>query len=441
MRDQPRRSALAHVKHGWALALAVVTLLAACSGGGGDDAAPVPTTAQPDTTPPTRRNVDGVLKIGVWLPATGAVAGLGRSLRSGVELAVKEINDAGGVDGQQVQWVSRDEGSDPATAYQALTQLLDIDQVDAIVGPASSRVALGSLDLLASARVVACSPTATALELDQRMDDGYFVRTIGSEALEAVALTSAMTHTGRSRFAVLYPDDVYGHDFADRLQAAFSRRGEEVRLVAYNPTAEQFNLPAGQAMAGDTEVVGVVGSGSTGAKVLASLARIGSTPSKVPTFVTSGLRRPDLSGMIDPRQPMAAADISGVSPLAEPRTAAFVAKFTASWPTIPVSYAAYAYDCANLIALAAEAAHSDDPEAIRSQLMTVSQGGSPCADFAGCAMALGQGQNIDLEGASGDIDLQDDGDVGNAWYDQFHYDAGGQDQSGSTPISVNLESR
>jgi branched-chain amino acid transport system substrate-binding protein len=417
----------------------VAALLAACSGGGGDAVGSVPTTNAPDTSVATRRNVDGVLKIGAWLPATGPAAGLGLSLRSGVELAVKQINDAGGVNGQPLQYVARDEGSDPSTAYQALTQLLEVDQVDAVIGPASSRVALGALDLVAEAKVLTCSPTATAMELDQTTDEGYFVRTIGSEELEAVALTSAMTQTGRSRFAVLYPDDEYGHDFADELQTAFSRRQEQIRLVHYDPMGEQFNQPARQALGEGTEVVGVVGSTVAGAQVLAALARNGAPPDVVRTFVTSGLRRPDLSGLIDPRESMAAAYISGVSPYAEPRATSFKSAFAAAWPTIPISYAAYAYDCANLIALAAEASGTDDPDALRGALTGVSQGGSPCSSFPECSAALSEGQNIDLDGASGDVDLQADGDVGDAWYDVFQFDEGGQDRSSVLPISAQLE--
>jgi branched-chain amino acid transport system substrate-binding protein len=438
MRDRPggRRGLRRHRS----LLVVVVALLAACSGGGGDAVGSVPTTNAPDTSVPTRRNVDGVLKIGAWLPATGPAAGLGRSLRSGVELAVKQINDAGGVNGQPVQYVSRDEGSDPATAYQALTQLLGVDQVDAVIGPASSRVALGALDLIADSKVVTCSPSATAMELDQSTDDGYFVRTIGSEQLEAVALTSAMTQTGRSRFAVLYPDDEYGQNFANELQTSFNRRHEQIRGVPYDPTGEQFNQAARQALLGDPEVVGVVGSTVAGAQVLAALARNGAPPDVVRTFVTSGLRRSDLSGLIDARQSMAAAHISGVSPYAEPRAASFRSAFAAAWPTIPISYAAYAYDCANLVALAAQASGTDDPEALRGALTGVSEGGSPCSSFPECAVALSEGQNIDLDGASGDIDLQDDGDVVDAWYDVFQYDEGGQDRSSAVPISAQLES-
>ena len=173
----------------------------------------MPTTSalpSEDTSPIVRRNVDGALRIGVWLPTSGPAAALGSPLAAGVELAVQEINEAGGVNGRMVQVANRDEGGDPATAYQALRELLEQEQVDVIVGPSSSRVALGAIDTLAAAHVVDCSPTASARDLGERRDNGFFFRTIGSDALEAVALTKAMIATGRTAFVVLYPDDDYG---------------------------------------------------------------------------------------------------------------------------------------------------------------------------------------------------------------------------------------
>ena len=120
--------------------------------------------------------------------------------------------------------------------------------MDVIVGPASSRVALSALDTLAEARVVTCSPTSTALDLDARRDGGYFVRTIGSEAFEAAALTEAMIETGRQTFAVLYPEDDYGLAYATEMQRAFRRRREDVELVPYDPTLPQFNGPVTEAL-------------------------------------------------------------------------------------------------------------------------------------------------------------------------------------------------
>jgi branched-chain amino acid transport system substrate-binding protein len=437
-RREPRPQRPNRIRRCAAVGVGLALSTAACSRGGGTTTATVPTTGAPDSIVSARRNVDGRLRLGVWLPASGSAEMLGTPLLAAVELAVREINEAGGVNGEVLEVVNRDEGSDPGTASQALSTMLEQDQVDIIVGPASSRVALGALDVLAAARAVTCSPTAAAIDLDQRRDNGFFVRTIGSEALEAVALSRAMIATGDTMFAVLYPDDDYGLAFADQVQRSFRRLREVVRLVPYDPTSEQFNGPVTQALEGGVEVIGVIGSGTIGAAVLASLAANDATPDRIPTFVTDGLRRDDLGGLIDPRQPTASTAIQGVSPLARPQDPTFEDAFALFSPGTPVAYAAYAYDCVNLLALAAEAAGSDDAVLIQAQLATVSAGGTPCTGFSKCATQLMRGRNINLDGASGDLDLQDDGDVGVASYEVFEFDEAGQATSVST-ISVRVD--
>jgi len=355
-----------------------------------------------------------------------------------IDIAVREINEAGGVNRQFVDLAVRDEGSDASSAYQALRELLDDEQVDVIVGPASSRVALGALDTLAEARVITCSPTSTAFDLDARRDDGYFVRTIGSEAFEAVALTRAMIDTGRQNFAVLYPEDDYGQAYATEMNRAFRSLREEVLLVSYDPTEAQFNVPVTEALAdGSTQVVAVVGTGAIGARVLASLAANDATPDEVPTFVSSGLRVDELSMLVDP--PLLTAGIQGVSPLAPPADNAFTETFTRTAPGARMAYAAYAYDCVNLLALAAQAAGTDEPEQLQAEITAVSSGGSTCRRFSSCAELLADGRSIDLEGASGDLELQDDGDVGVASYDHFEFDAEGRDVSIETiPVRADI---
>jgi branched-chain amino acid transport system substrate-binding protein len=103
-----------------------------------------------------------------------------------------------------------------------------------------------------------------------------------------------------------------------------------------------------------------------------------------------------------------------------------------------MAYAAYAYDCVNLLALAAQAAGTDEPEELHAQLGSVSSGGSTCRRFSSCAELLADGRSIDLDGASGDLELQDDGDVGVAFYDLFEYDEDGLDQSKDT-ITVRVD--
>jgi len=433
MDDRGRRNPVGPRRTGrsvTAIVTAAGLVLASCAGGrGGTGSAsvPVPTTGVSDSSVPNRHDADGVLRLGVWLPMSGPAAALGTPLAAAVSMAVKQINADGGVNGRPVTVVSRDEGGDESTAYDSLNELLANDQVDGIIGPASSRIALGALDVIAQAKVVSCSPATSALELDDRRDDGYFVRTIGSDALEAVALGDAMFSTGDSSFAVLYPDDDYGRAYVDRVKAFFSRIRVDVRAVPYDPTQTEFNGPAQTALGGGTQVVAVIGSEPVGARVLRALADNGAPPDRVPTFVSDGLRGQDLGRLIDPARPMASAGIQGVSPRADPKDSSFARAFARTMPGTPLAYVAYAYDCVNLIALAAQAAGSDDPEKIRSKLADVSNGGSPCQGFEACKTQLTAGRNIDLDGASGNLDLLDSGDVSQADYEQFVFDNNGND--------------
>src|SRR4029079_13504078 len=128
------------------------------------------------------------LKIGVLLPQTGAGMPIGVSMTAAVQMAVNEINTAGGVNGQTVAVAVADEGSTQEAASKALDDLLNGQKVDAIVGPASSKVALALMDRIVDAKVATCSPTATAAALSDYPDNGYFFRTMASDDLEAKAL-------------------------------------------------------------------------------------------------------------------------------------------------------------------------------------------------------------------------------------------------------------
>ena len=109
------------------------------------------------------RESDGVLTIGTLLPVTGPGNEIGLAGINAVNVGIREINDDGGVLGQPVRLVNADEGTTIDEARAGIDKLLADNNVDAIIGPASSHVALEVLDELMAAGVVVCSPTATAL--------------------------------------------------------------------------------------------------------------------------------------------------------------------------------------------------------------------------------------------------------------------------------------
>ncbi len=189
--------------------------LTACSGSDDTrvDETVVDTTT---TTQPARAGSDGRLVIGALLPLTDTL--LGEPMVAAVEAAVDRINDAGGVLDLQVRLTVADEGSSTASATAAIQTLLDRD-VDAVIGPASSLIALSTLDELVSAGKVVCSPTASALALDGFPDDDLFFRTVPSDSLQARAIAGTADQTGAQRVTIAYVDDSYGRPFADAVRS------------------------------------------------------------------------------------------------------------------------------------------------------------------------------------------------------------------------------
>ena len=94
----------------------------------------------------------------------------------------------------------------------------------------------------------------------------------------------------------------------------------------------------------------------------------------------------------------------------------------------PGLFAANAYDCANLIALAAVRADSDVPRDIARQVAQVSVSGSACDTFAECVETISSGLAIDYNGPSGVTDLLiRSGDPSRATFDRFVFDESGRD--------------
>ena len=183
-------------------ALAAVGLLLPLVGCSSDSTG-APSTVLPPTTTPVARVDDGVLTIGVLTPQGSANADIGQAIRTAVTLAVDTINKAGGYNGHNVVLRPADEGVAGVGIDPAIAKLLS-EQVDAIVGPASSTNALAGLREIVDAGVMACSPTASARLLDDYPDRNLFFRTIPSDSMQALAIAEAVDRTGaRDRTSVV----------------------------------------------------------------------------------------------------------------------------------------------------------------------------------------------------------------------------------------------
>ncbi|MDN5302432.1 MAG: branched-chain amino acid transport system substrate-binding protein [Thermoanaerobacteraceae bacterium] len=105
---------------------------------------------------------DDVIKIGTLGPLTGNTATYGISTKNGVEVAVDEVNKAGGINGKQVKLFSEDTRGDQTEAANAATKLIEQDKVIAIVGGVLSSETMTAGPIANDAKVVMISSSSTA---------------------------------------------------------------------------------------------------------------------------------------------------------------------------------------------------------------------------------------------------------------------------------------
>ena len=415
----------------------MVAVAASCAPGRSSRAA-TPTTDVGTTTtvaPAPRRT--GPLRLGVLLPAATTDASFGAPLVAAVQLAVDDINDAGGVNGERVIVVRHEEGPDIAATITRLNSMISDDHVDAVVGPASSRSALAAIDVANRNEVSVCSPTARTLTLSAYPNNRYFFRTMPSDELEAKALARALVLAGLPDTTVLYSDDEYGLAMANTMRAALSGT-LTVRPIAYQTGATDESAPVRDALSGNPSTLVVIGGSDDGARILAQLTKDESNGRRIPTFVTDAMLRTDLIDKVAPGRPDGLVNVKGVAPSATPLDPAFTARLGSS--AVGTNFAAYAYDCVNLIALAAQNVKAVDPRVFAPIVADVSQIGSPCDSYASCAELIASNRNIDLQGESGALDLRANGDVGSGRFDVFTFDSSGRDVFDST-ISIGADGR
>jgi len=405
-----------------AAALLAVTA-AACDGGNDGDTAPTATGAiavLPTTTVPARVD-DGRLTIGLLLPRRGEGAAMGQSMADAANSAILGVNAVGGVRGEPVVVEVADEGETATEAADAMQQLID-EGVDAVVGPASSTSALAHLDLLLDNDVLTCSPSATALALDDYPDRDLFVRTAPSDSLQATGLAQLAEQTGRTTLAVTWLDDVYGRPLAEETLESLRARSATIDVVDEVPFAADGSLEetAARIAAAKPGVVIVIADADHGGDLLPALsAAVAADPSvETPDIILNDtMRIPNSPSTIAGLPAEFRSRIQGLAPVAE------------GPDDVPGAFATNAFDCATLIALAAHQVGPDDTLGMREAINELSTRGGACRDFGNCVQALAGGRNIDYEGPSGPVQIGPDGDPERARYDIFRFTDEGVDRT------------
>ncbi len=298
------------------------------------------------------------IKIGTVGPLSGDYATYGRSVKQGVEIAIEEINEAGGINGQQLELIPEDTEGKQEGAASAVQKLVDQDKVVAIVGAVLSGETMTGAPFADEAEVPIISPSSTAPGIP---DIGpYVFRNVISDDVQSAQMAAyAVEELGLKRLAVLYTNNDYGVALKEGFVAKAEDLGAEVVAVeSFLDGDENFNAQITKIAQQNPEALYIGGYYTEAAKIAQQAARQGLDVQLLGADGFYSSKLTELGGDAVEGALFTASFFSG-DPSEEVQK--FVKAYQEKFGETPDMFAANAYDTMKIIAQAIEEAGTDGP--------------------------------------------------------------------------------
>ncbi|GGF32299.1 branched-chain amino acid ABC transporter substrate-binding protein [Marmoricola endophyticus] len=403
--------------------LAVASLALTACGSGGSSDSDSDSSSQKSSSSDAAASVkkDGKLVVGSLLPQTGDLAFLGPPEFAGVQTAVDDINDAGGVLGKPVTQIKADSGDGTPDIAGAQVDKLLAGNADVVLGAAASGVSLSVINKITDAGRVEFSPANTSPAFDDAKTDPHslYFRTAPSDVLQGAVLANTILEDGKQNVAILARQDSYGELLAKQVEKGIEDGGGTVATkVLYSADAQNFTAEVNKVAATKPDAIALIAFNET-TKIIPAMVSKGIGPAAQQIYFVDG-------NTADYSKDFPKGTLKGVKatyPGAELK-ADFKARLLKTDSSLKdFTYGPESYDATVLTALAAVAAKSDSPTDFNKEIINVSEGGEKCTTYKQCADLLADGTDIDYDGVSGPVDLGKTGSPTKATIGIFQYGA------------------
>jgi ABC-type branched-subunit amino acid transport system substrate-binding protein len=340
---------------------------------------------------------DDVLNLGYLLPETGDLATLGVPQITAIQMAVDDINAAGGVLGSDVTLESGDEAGEGPVAREETARLINAG-VDAIVGAAASGMSQEVIDLTHDNQIVQCSASNTSPAFTDQDNNAFYFRTVPPDEAVSPIIANEVIGDGYTNVAVLARADDYGNALRELVVDALGESVEVVVDEGYNPDIDDFSSLVNDVVSSGADSAVVIGFGES-APLFAQLIE-GGIPADA-MYGGDGVFGPNLADNIG-------TDVEGLKVIGAAGGQEFNDRLNERLDDANqgnLIYGGQAYDCAIIVALAAEITQSADPAVFNEAIGDVTTGGEDCDSFEACKALIEDGQDINYSGASGPIEL------------------------------------
>jgi len=305
------------------------------------------------------------IKIGVLITYTGGLAQFGEAMANGAKLAAQEINKAGGINGKNITLILEDTGTDPAKAAEAAKKLIDVDNVQVIIGAVSSSETLAVANYSERLKVVLISPSSTAPSLTNAGD--YVFRVVGSDNLQGDVIAQLAMAKNFTKAAALVENNDYGIGLENVFKEEFN--GTIVKSIHYEKGKADYRTELDTIKKAAPDVIIYVGYPAEASSILQQTKQLGL---KTNWIAAEGIADPGIF-----QNPEVASQMEGMlltkpsSPEQSPEYQNFLKLYRAAYGKDPGIYSDTEFDAVTLAALAIKEA-GNDGEKIKNALPAVS---------------------------------------------------------------------
>ena len=354
------------------------------------------------------------VKIGVLGGFTGPIESLVPPIHEGAKLAVKQINEQGGIlDGQLVMVQGDSTCADATAASNAADRMVNAEKVTALVGPLCSGETIAAANSAAiPGNVIIVSPAATSPALTAIDDKDTLFRTTPSDAYSGDVLAKLLKQKGHDNIAITYVNNDYGKGFADALKAAFEKEGGTVAASeAHEDGKADYRAEIGSLASSGAEMLVVLayvdGSGQTIIRQAlegGDFAKFAGGDGMIGDSLVTAIGEGKLDGFIGTK----------IGRSETPGTAMYAEMAKAAGLDPAASFAPQAYDAAFLIGLAIQKSGKDSREGLSAALREVATAPGETiypGEWEKARKLIAEGKDINYEGASGSQEFDAAGDV------------------------------
>lgn len=358
-------------------------------------------------------------KLGGLVALTGAQGAIGKVIADAGKLAVDQVNKAGGVKGCQIEFILRDDASQPSVGLDAARYLVDVQKVNAIVGLVGSGTALAvvnSVSIPNKIPTIACCAVTPALTrmAEEGKTGGYFFRTIPTARNMALAHAQAAMDKGYKKTVIMYINNDFGNGVAPDAKKALEKiGGSVVGVVAYAENQPSYRSDVNKALAFNPDSLILIGLSQDATIVLREWFSLGGTPNVI---LHNTMRSTDVIKSIGERFLTKAVGIDN-GQASGSAADAFNKDFQATYGRPAVGPGLHTmYDAVAITLLAMQAAPMNDGPSIRDALRAVQdpagmEVGTGVESLKKGLEALKAGKKIRYVGATGAFKFDKNGDV------------------------------